>query len=219
MKIESVVSKIWSRTDRQTHRHAHRNTPLHYRDGVTTAAAAAATTTTTTTTTKCANYSVTRRCRGTLHRQVCVRQSYVRWQRGTARICCCAPCSGPLLLRREPCCNRSPTWSPSPTRGAGPTQQTRRTLLQRAIVADRRTDKRTARRTDTVPLHRPCCAYYAGSANQTDIKRTVTHISAMTSYASSGILNATHSVHPHLVCNALVVELCTSLRNWFSEFY
>ena len=130
-------------THTQTHRHAHRNTPLHYRDGVTTAAAAA-----TTTTAKCANYSVTRRCRGTLHRQVCVRQSYVRWQRGTARICCCAPCSGPLLLRREPCCNRSPTWSPSPTRRAGPTQQTRRTLLQRAIVADRRTDKRTARRTD-----------------------------------------------------------------------
>jgi len=34
-----------------------------------------------------------------------------------------------------------------------PQQQTRRTLLQRA------------KGTDTVPLHRTCCTYYAGSAN------------------------------------------------------
>jgi len=39
----------------------------------------------------------------------------------------------------------------------GPEQQTRRTLLQRANA--------TNRRTDTVPLQRPCCAYYARSAN------------------------------------------------------
>ena len=39
----------------------------------------------------------------------------------------------------------------------GPQQQTRRTLLQRANGTDRRTD--------TVPFHRPCAAYYTGSAN------------------------------------------------------
>jgi len=39
-------------------------------------------------------------------------------------------------------------------------QQTRRTLLQQANRSDRRTD----RRTDTAPLHKSCCAYYAGSA-------------------------------------------------------
>jgi len=37
--------------------------------------------------------------------------------------------------------------------GPGPQQQTRRTQLQRANETDRRTD--------TVPLHRPCSAYYA----------------------------------------------------------
>ena len=41
----------------------------------------------------------------------------------------------------------------------GPQQQTRRTLLQRSIAG-------TDRRTDTVPLHRPCpVAYYASSFN------------------------------------------------------
>ena len=38
-----------------------------------------------------------------------------------------------------------------------PQQQTRRTLLQRANVTDRRRD--------TVPSHRPCSTYYAGTAN------------------------------------------------------
>ena len=40
----------------------------------------------------------------------------------------------------------------------GPQQQTRRTLLQRANGADRRTD--------TVPSHRSCPAYHTGSANK-----------------------------------------------------
>jgi len=43
----------------------------------------------------------------------------------------------------------------------GPKQQTRHTLLQRANGADRQTD----RQTDTVPLHRPCYAYYASSTS------------------------------------------------------
>jgi len=38
-----------------------------------------------------------------------------------------------------------------------PQQQTRRTLLQRANVTDRRRD--------TVPSHRPCSTFYAGTAN------------------------------------------------------
>jgi len=33
--------------------------------------------------------------------------SYVSCKCGTARICCCAPCSSHTLLRRRPCCNRS----------------------------------------------------------------------------------------------------------------
>ena len=39
----------------------------------------------------------------------------------------------------------------------GPQQQTR--------ISDERTDRRRNRRTDTVPFHRPCSAYYEGSAN------------------------------------------------------
>ena len=41
---------------------------------------------------------------------------------------------------------------------SGPQQQPRSTLLQRS--------NKTYKRTDTVPLHRPCSAYYAGSANK-----------------------------------------------------
>ena len=40
--------------------------------------------------------------------------SYVSCKRGTARICCCAPCCGPVLLRHRPCSSRSI----SPTRRA-----------------------------------------------------------------------------------------------------
>ena len=52
---------------------------------------------------------------------------------------------------RRPCSNRSI----SPASSRKPTG-----LLLRARAG-------TDRRTDTVPLHRPCCTYYAGSANET----------------------------------------------------
>ena len=59
----------------------------------------------------------------------------------------------PVFVRRTPLLQQSIDISFPP----GPQQQTRRTLLQWANGTDRRTD--------TVPFHRPCSAYYAGSAN------------------------------------------------------
>jgi len=59
----------------------------------------------------------------------------------------------PVFTRRTPLLQQSIDISCPPC----PQQQTRRTLLQWANGTDRRTD--------TVPFHRPCSAYYAGSAN------------------------------------------------------
>ena len=78
--------------------------------------------------------------------------SYVSCKRGTARIGCCMPCRGPVPLRRQPCSNRSTS-----TRRAQSSKPAARCCSGRM----RQTDGRT----DTVPLQRPCCAYYARSAN------------------------------------------------------
>jgi len=55
----------------------------------------------------------------------------------------------------------------------GPQQQTLRTLLQRANGTDKRTD--------SVPFHKPCSAYYAGSANKT-VKQIFTQTSSPVNY-------------------------------------
>ena len=74
------------------------------------------------------------------HNSLCPAILYVRWQHSTARI------RRPLL---HAAIDRSAT-----DRAAAAGR--RRTLQQRADGTDRR-----------VPFHRPCCAYYAGSANNT----------------------------------------------------
>ena len=75
--------------------------------------------------------------------------SNVSCKRGTTRICCCSPVLQPRAAA-EPVVRQSIDISFPP----GAQQQTRRALLQRA--------NKTHRRTDTVPLRRPCSA---GSAN------------------------------------------------------
>jgi len=77
--------------------------------------------------------------------------SYASCQRDTARICCCAPCCSPVKLWRRPCSN----WYLLPE-GAAATA-TRRRRLQWVNGTDRRTE--------SVPLHRPCSAHYAVCAN------------------------------------------------------
>ena len=79
--------------------------------------------------------------------------SYVSCKRGTARICCCAPCCGPVLLRHRPCSSRSI----SPTRRAHSSKPAAR-FCSGGIG-------QTDGQTDAVPLNRPCSAYYAGRAN------------------------------------------------------
>ena len=69
--------------------------------------------------------------------------TYVRWQRGTARIR--PPHATAAAIDRY-------------LLPPGPQQQTRRTLLQ--------WENGTDRRTDTVPIHRPCSTYYTGIANK-----------------------------------------------------
>jgi len=66
-------------------------------------------------------------------------------KRDTARICCCVPCCYGAVAAVQ----QSIDISCPP----GPRQQTRRTLLQRSIAG---TDRDADRRTDTIPLHRPC---------------------------------------------------------------
>jgi len=64
--------------------------------------------------------------------------SHVSWQRDTARSCWWAPAVQQSIAISCP---------------PGPQQQTRRTLLQRSMDG---TDRRADRRTDNIPLHRPC---------------------------------------------------------------
>jgi len=71
--------------------------------------------------------------------------TYVRSQRGTARI-------------RTPLLQQSIDISCQP----GPLQQTYSSGFAVGPCLDREVDDR---QTDTVPFHRPCSAYYAGSAN------------------------------------------------------
>ena len=78
--------------------------------------------------------SVTGPCRG----------FYVSWQRGTARICCCAPCCGGLLL------------------SIGQSIDSISSARQQRSAASE-WDRQTDRRMDTVPLYRPCCPCHAGS--------------------------------------------------------
>ena len=71
-----------------------------------------------------------------------VQATYVRWQRGTARICL-PPLQQAIDIFYPPAHSSN--------------------LVRAHAGLDRRTD--------TVPFHRPCCAYYAGSANN---ERTAT---------------------------------------------
>ena len=72
--------------------------------------------------------------------------TYVRWQRGTARIR--RPHAAAATIDRY-------------IRPAGPTAAS---LLGQSGT-ERRTDGQTNKQTDTVSYHKPCYAYYAGSAN------------------------------------------------------
>ena len=80
--------------------------------------------------------------------------SYVSWQRGTTRICCCAPCCDVAAAGRRPCSNRSISLS-------------RRAHSSKPATAAcdepnaGKMDKRTDIQTDARPLHRPCSAYWA----------------------------------------------------------
>ena len=78
--------------------------------------------------------------------QVCVQ---LWWQCGTA--------SAPLLLRPRTAMATAVQQSTDISYLPGPKQQTCHMLLQRANRRDRRTD--------TLPLQRPCTAYYANSAD------------------------------------------------------
>ena len=89
--------------------------------------------------------------RNTDNKQVCFGfTSCVRWQRGTARICCCAP-------PRRGCCWPLAPW-PRSNRSISPGYLARSSNRQRPDGTDRRTDARQ--------MHWPCSAYYAGSANR-----------------------------------------------------
>jgi len=99
--------------------------------------------------------------------------TYVRWKRGTLRICCCASCCDPVLPRRQPCSN----WSLSPTRrghtAANPPH-------------DRQTDRLTVCRC----MNPAPYTMHAGSANKDENAHEfyVPHF-----YISSDILRASSS--------------------------
>ena len=69
-----------------------------------------------------------------------------------------------------PCSNRSI----SSTRRAHSSKAAARCCSRRMGQTDGRTDGQTLRRTDTVPLHKPCSAYYADSADNTKIATFLT---------------------------------------------
>ena len=85
--------------------------------------------------------------------------SYVSCKRGTAS---CAPCCGPLLLRRRPCSYRSIFLSAGPTAANPP-------------------HAAAAGKWDTVPLHRPWSAYYADSVNN-ELRISLTTGAAISSH-------------------------------------
>ena len=75
---------------------------------------------------------------------------------GTSCICCHVQCCSPVLLRQSPRRNHliSPTCRAHSSKPAA------------RCCSGRMGQKwQTDRRTDTVPFHRPCSAYYAGSTN------------------------------------------------------
>ena len=78
--------------------------------------------------------------------------SYVSCKHGTAHICWCAPCCGPVLA----CIAGTAANDCYLTRHADSSKSA--TLLQQVNETDIRTD--------TVPLYRPSCAYYAGQCQK-----------------------------------------------------
>ena len=93
---------------------------------------------------------------------------YTHWQHGTDRICC----------HHTPAMQQSIDTSCPP----GPQQQTCSSGFVVVVVVpcwDRHKERQIDRRTDTIPLHRPCSAYYAGSIN-----KTTSHVSRRCSTAT-----------------------------------
>jgi len=78
--------------------------------------------------------------------------SYICWQRGTARICCGATATKHHTALDQYLLFARPTAA-----------NLQLSSLWRANVS---ADEQTHKRMDTVPLHRPCTAYYAGNATK-----------------------------------------------------
>ena len=88
--------------------------------------------------------------------------SYVSRQHGTARMCCCIHCCSAVAAGCA-----APTARPPPAtvdQHLLPGGGTASNSPHIAAVVDR-WDRQTNRRMDSVPLHRPCSAYYVNSAN------------------------------------------------------
>ena len=96
------------------------------------------------------------------YKQVSVQLPTSADKRGSVRICCCAPCCGADAADRQP--TDRAVIDRSPGRWVHMQQQTRSSGVRRPDGTDGH-DIQTDGRTDARQLHRPCCAYYAGSAN------------------------------------------------------
>jgi len=79
--------------------------------------------------------------------------TYVRWQRGTARI------------RQPHGCGSNRSISSAHRAHSSKSASAGLLLLWVCAGTDRRTDRQTDERTDTVPFRRPCFSYHAGSAS------------------------------------------------------
>jgi len=100
-----------------------------------------------------------------------------------------APCCNPVLMRSWPCSNQSI----SLTRRAHSSKPTTR-WCSRGMG---QTKVRTDRRTDTVPLYRPCSAYYVGSVDNWNKKNRRYNL-----WAASAVGTATRNVRNSFPPNA-----------------
>jgi len=83
--------------------------------------------------------------------------SNVNWQHGATRICCCVPCC----------------LAPAVQHSISPANWAHSSKPATAVCSGWMTGW-TDKRTDARPLHRPCSAYYVGSANENASLETTT---------------------------------------------
>jgi len=125
--------------------------------------------------------------------------SYLSCKRCTARIFCCAPCCGPVLLRCRPCSNRSI----SPTHRAGPTAANPPRAAAAGELEDRRTDRTvTSTLLRIVPSFNPAFRGCQNPINGLWIQK----------YSRLGLLvtSAVRSKHLHCGSNwPILIILCT----------